>query len=243
MKLLMIRHGDPDYEKDSLTEKGWKEARYLSERISGMDIKAFYVSPLGRARDTASFTLEKMGRQATECEWLREFACRIQRPDRPGRKSVVWDWLPQDWTVEDRFYDRNQWTEPELFLHAKVKEEYQWVIENFDKLLARHGYERQGNFYRVNEANEDTLVFFCHFGLTCVLASHLMGVSPMVLWQSTIEAPTGITTFVTEERRKGIASFRMTTFGDTAHLYVQGEAPAVSGRFCELYDNKEERHD
>ena len=26
MKLLFIRHGDPDYEIDSLTEKGWKEA-------------------------------------------------------------------------------------------------------------------------------------------------------------------------------------------------------------------------
>ena len=29
MKLLFIRHGDPDYEKDSLTEKGWHEAELL----------------------------------------------------------------------------------------------------------------------------------------------------------------------------------------------------------------------
>ena len=26
MKLLIIRHGAPDYEHDSLTEKGWNEA-------------------------------------------------------------------------------------------------------------------------------------------------------------------------------------------------------------------------
>ena len=32
MKLLFIRHGDPDYTIDSLTEKGWKEAEFLSER-------------------------------------------------------------------------------------------------------------------------------------------------------------------------------------------------------------------
>ena len=25
MKLLIVRHGDPDYDIDSLTEKGWKE--------------------------------------------------------------------------------------------------------------------------------------------------------------------------------------------------------------------------
>ena len=68
MKLLIIRHGDPDYTIDSLTEKGWKEAEYLSERLEKLNVKEFYVSSMGRAKDTASFTLKKMGRTATECE-------------------------------------------------------------------------------------------------------------------------------------------------------------------------------
>ena len=34
MKILIVRHGDPDYSIDSLTEKGWSEAEYLSERLS-----------------------------------------------------------------------------------------------------------------------------------------------------------------------------------------------------------------
>lgn len=49
MKILLIRHGDPDYTIDSLTKKGWKEAEYLSERLEKLDVKEFYVSPLGRA--------------------------------------------------------------------------------------------------------------------------------------------------------------------------------------------------
>ena len=60
MKLVIVRHGDPDYSIDSLTEKGWKEAEYLSERLSKLEVKDFYVSPLGRAKDTASFTLKKI---------------------------------------------------------------------------------------------------------------------------------------------------------------------------------------
>ena len=47
MKLLFIRHGDPDYTIDSLTEKGWKEAEFLSEKIAALDVRDFYVSPLG----------------------------------------------------------------------------------------------------------------------------------------------------------------------------------------------------
>ena len=29
MKLLLVRHAEPDYEHDSLTEKGWREAGFL----------------------------------------------------------------------------------------------------------------------------------------------------------------------------------------------------------------------
>ena len=49
MKLLIVRHGDPDYSIDSLTEKGWREAELLSEKLSKLDIKDFYVSTMGRA--------------------------------------------------------------------------------------------------------------------------------------------------------------------------------------------------
>ena len=104
MKLLIVRHGDPDYDIDSLTEKGWKEVEYLSQKLSKLDVKAFYVSPLGRAKDTAAPTLKKMGRTATECEWLKEFPCQIWRPDVKDKKIIAWDWLPQDWTAEPRFY-------------------------------------------------------------------------------------------------------------------------------------------
>ena len=65
MKLLIVRHGDPDYSIDSLTETGWIEAELLSDRLCKLDVKAFYCSPKGRARDTAKATLEKLGRQAS----------------------------------------------------------------------------------------------------------------------------------------------------------------------------------
>lgn len=84
MKLLIVRHGDPDYTIDSLTPKGWKEVDYLSEKLAKLDVKAFYVSPLGRARDTASLTLKKMNRTATEEPWLREFG-HGSTAGRPGK--------------------------------------------------------------------------------------------------------------------------------------------------------------
>lgn len=243
MKIIIIRHGDPDYTIDSLTEKGWKEAEYLSERISKMNVKEFYVSPLGRAKDTASFTLKKMNREAVECEWLREFAPKIHRPDRDSLSPVCWDWLPQDWTMEEKYYQYDNWYDTDIMKGGKVKEEYEWVTENFDRLLKDHGYAREGHYYRVERANDDTLVFFCHFGLGCILIGHLLSISPMTLLHGLCAAPTSVATIVTEERRKGIASFRMSAYGDISHLYVHDEEPAFAARFCEMYDNMEERHD
>lgn len=242
MKLLIIRHADPDYSIDSLTPTGWKEAELLSNRLTKLDIKAFYTSPLGRAKDTASCTLKRLDREATECDWLEEFSPLVQRPDTDRRKCA-WDWLPTDWTVVPEFFDKDHWYDNEIMEEAHVKERYKYVTEQFDKLLASHGYERKDNYYHAVHANNDTIVLFCHFGLECVLLSHLLNVSPMILWHGMCAAPSSVTTVITEERREGAAYFRMNAFADTSHLYAGDRNPSFAARFCETYANTNERHD
>ncbi len=242
MRILIVRHGDPDYAADSLTQTGWREAELLSRRLEKLEIAAFYVSPLGRARDTASETLRRMDREAETLDWLQEFPVWMYDPDI-GRNRVLWDWLPERWTAEEAYYDRTAWCRTPVMEQVNAEAEYRTVCEGLDRLLARHGYVRQGNLYRAQRPNRDTIVLFCHFGLECVLLSHLLGVSPMVLWHGTCAAPTSVTSVITEERRPGIASFRMNGFGDVSHLTAAQQEPSFSARFCETYDCAEERHD
>ena len=54
MKLLFVRHADPDYANDSLTPAGRLEAQALADRLIHEDITEFFVSPLGRAKETAA---------------------------------------------------------------------------------------------------------------------------------------------------------------------------------------------
>lgn len=241
MRLLIVRHGDPDYSIDSLTPTGWKEAALLADRISKLDVKAFYVSPMGRAKDTASLTLKKMGRTAKELPWLREFS-PAGDPNRKGNKPM-WDWLPQDWTAQPQLYHPDTWYLQEHYAAVKAEAEYKWVAEGLDALLAKHGYVRDGKLYRAEKPNEDTVVLFCHFGVACILLGHLLGISPAVMWHSFCAAPSSVTTLNTEERREGIAYFRMSSFGDISHLYAAGQEPAFAARFCEMYTNAHQRHD
>lgn len=242
MKLLIIRHGDPDYSVDSLTKKGWREAELLSDRLTGMGICAFYVSPLGRARDTAAATLKKTGQTAETLPWLREFDAPVV-DKATGKKHLPWDWPPAFWTRQPEFYDKDRWHATPMMWAGHVGEEAEHVYAGLDGLIEKHGYRREGQIYRAVRPNTDTVALFCHFGVECVLLGHLLGISPMVLWHGCCAAPTSVTTLVTEERRKGVAFFRMNAFGDTSHLFAAKETPAFAGRFCETYDNMDERHD
>lgn len=242
MKLLIIRHGDPDYAIDSLTEKGWREAELLARRLTAADIDAFYVSPLGRARDTASLTLKALHREAEVLPWLREFEAPITDPET-GRRRVPWDWIPAAWTKTDAFYDKDAWAGVPVMREGGADKEARRVADGLDRLLRAHGYERDGRLYRAVRPNKDTVALFCHFGVECVMLAHLLGASPMVLWHGLCAAPSSVTTLTTEERRQGAACFRMNAFGDTGHLYAAGEEPSFAARFCETYDDADRRHD
>ncbi len=242
MKLYIIRHGDPDYKLDTLTERGWREAELLAERMAKTEVAAFYVSPLGRARDTASLTLRRLGAEGETLDWLREFAPVRYDPDK-GRESVVWDWLPARWTAEKAYYDREAWQHTPDMEAAGVPRENAWVCAGLDGLLARRGYRREGEIYRAERPNREAVALFCHFGVECVMLGHLLGISPMPLWHGTCALTTSVTTLVTEERRPGIASFRMCSFGDVSHLTAAGVEPSFSARFCETWDCAGERHD
>ena len=242
MKIIIIRHGDPDYSIDSLTEKGWREAALLAERIAQMKVDDYYCSPLGRARDTASLTLKKCGRQAQIFDWLREFSLPTKDPATGLPRNVAWDAMPDYWTKLDGFFDREKWLDTGYVGESEGRKYAYEVWDGLDAVLADHGYVRDGSMYRTACGNRDVLVFFCHFGVEAVMLSHLLNVSPMVLWHGMIALPTSVTTLISEEREEGAVYFRCCGFGDVSHLYAGGEEPAFSGRFCEIFAAENERH-
>lgn len=233
MKLVFIRHGDPDYVNDTLTEKGRREAELLSDRVVKMDIKDIYCSPLGRARDTAEFSLKKLGKDAVICDWLQEFFYPVIDPDT-GNGRIAWDFMPSYWTNQEILYDKNAWYNADVMKTGEIKAEYEKVKNGIDAILASHGYVRNGAVYDAKNSNTDTLVFFCHLGVQFVILSHLLGISAPVLWQNFFVAPTSVTLLETEEREKGTAIFRCRTVGDTSHLYVADEPISRSGFFEEV---------
>jgi len=294
MRLLFIRHGDPDYENDALTDVGKAEADALAKHILDWDINEVYLSPLGRARATAIPSIKVMGdagrvltngsissgiggtfgpeqdppdsgretfadmivRERT-LDWLREFDAMVDVPAMPKwlkaypnsvlpdgsyRKRIVWDMVPAYLNEHPEYFETHGWRDTELAHDTDIVEKYDKVCTEIDRLLAGYGYVRDGLEYRVDAEYDKTIAFFCHFGVTCVILSHFMNVSPFGLWHGMCLAPSSVTEVFSEERQQGCALFRTWKAGDVTHLTLEGLKPSFAARFCEVYSNTTQRH-
>lgn len=235
MKILIIRHGDPDYSIDSLTERGKREAELLGKRMDGLHIDDAYVSPLGRAKLTAEIALRNKGITPAECPWLREFSCTVK--DAQNGVNRIWDLMPSYYTKSKELFDSSDWQKHPLFTDSLIAEEYGKVGDGINEILLRHGYRKNGMLYDAISPSYDTVALFCHFGVECVILSHLLNVSPYIFFQGFCALPSSVTTLVTEERENGKAVFRCLSFGDLSHLYADNTEPSFAARFAEIYGN------
>lgn len=261
MRLIFIRHGDPDYEHDDLTEKGKREVELLTKRVCKLkNITAIYTSPLGRAKATAKPSLDALCREATVFEWLKEFPTR--HLDANGNKTRTWDILPEVLCEHQELFSKDDWCKND-YMGPDIPVKYKEVCDGIDKLLEEYGYQRnKAGFYNVKNPvpnrnwdrpienyhltsvkedypEEPTLVFFCHLGVICTIIGHLTGISPVQLWHGFFIAPTSLTILNSEERSSGNAWFRVERMGDTNHLTNGGEPISSSGYFASvLYEDK-----
>ncbi|MEE0954874.1 MAG: histidine phosphatase family protein [Eubacterium sp.] len=258
MRIILIRHGDPDYVHDSLTEEGVKEAKALAATAEILKPGTCFVSPLGRAQKTASYTLKKLGITAEVKDWLQEFPAHVRIAENPEellraypdtefidgvpKPHIVWDMVPSYRMAHPELMDLHGWKKSPLMKYSDAVELYDQVTAAFNGLLREHGCYFNGTNWIVEKETEETLTFFCHFGLACVLMSWLFQVSPFLLWHSIVLQPSSVSEIRTEEREKGIAHFRAARIGDISHLVMAGLEPSFAGRFCETYSNFDQRH-
>lgn len=258
MRIIFVRHGDPDYENDSLTPKGWQEAKLLAERISKWKVTDFYCSPLGRAQATASCTLQKMNRSAKTLDWTQEFTYPIDDPVT-GRHGIPWDLVPSFWSSDPKMFDQEAWVHSDIMKqNPDIAKNYTGVCEKLDDFLAGYGYQRENHYYKTIgkkevflkksikpggnsdsaaacDDDEPVVVIFCHLGAICIMLSHILNI-PFPLLVHGFFLPTTSLTVLSAERRWGTdAYFRVQAMGDTSHLLMGKEPVSSAGSFIRAF--------
>ena len=150
MRLLFIRHGDPDYVHDSLTEKGQKEVEYLADRLEKIQADAYFLSPLGRAQRTGEATLRRIGKTGKTLDWLQEFTEPCFLPET-GEKHLIWDFMPSFMDRYPQLYSERDWLKVPFIQQSGVPAAYRRVCEGIDDLLTDYGYARKRTIMRLKK--------------------------------------------------------------------------------------------
>jgi len=217
MKLLFMRHGDPDYANDSLTPRGHVQAALLAEALASRPIDEIYVSPRGRAQMTARYTLDRRGETAITLDWLAELRGGY------GEGRVAWDLHPVDLLREFGMPERLAW--PGQVPYGQLWDQ---VLSPFydawDGFLAQRGYTREGPLYRVQTPCEATLAFFCHAGVTLSLLAPLLHLAPPLVYSHFGCDPSSVTVLESEEKG-GYGTFRLVVLNDMSHAEHLRKSP------------------
>ena len=183
MKIILIRHGDPNYEKDCLTELGHKQVKVAAQRLLKEGIDEVYCSPLGRARQTAQAFLDASGiDHMTILDFMQEI--------RFGVEGALYDnrwnpWLGAAALVkEGKDLQSDDWREYPVFKDNFATIDADKIAVEADKWLATLGYVREGQYYRCIGAGDDVesgtparekaIAIFCHGGSSSAFMARVL---------------------------------------------------------------------
>lgn len=207
MLLYIIRHGDPDYEHNTVTEYGHKEAKALSEWFDNVKFDRVYTSPLGRAKDTAAYTCERQGITPVVLPWTEE-SMDYMRP------------YAHDAACTYRFSTAEGVTDFNDFHDEDRSSALQALADNADAFLAELGYHREGTHYRIDTDKEETVAVFCHGGFGTALTAYLLGMPTALGFVSMFMSSSSYNVLTLPRHESGYTRPRLLRFGDTSHLAV-----------------------
>ena len=217
MILYYVRHGDPIYDPDSLTELGHKQAAALAKRFSLYGLDEVYSSPSRRAMQTAQPTCEALGLKMKICDWADEAkaAADVGIVDENGK----WNWSFCDKDMAEKFNDPAvralgcDWYKHEYFKGLPFEKGIQRIDAAVDGFLLSLGYEhdRKNQCYKKVGKSPDKVALFAHAGAGTMIMSSILDIPYPHFASRTSLGHTGVSVF----------GFGTGAWGDEGKIYPQ----------------------
>ena len=231
MLLYIVRHGDPVYVTDSLTERGKRQAEAVGKRIYDSRIDRIFSSPMGRALETAEPACRLLGLECNIEEWTHEIGDERLTPFPDGKLKSITN-VQNTYYLENGNVDLN-YNEAFTFAginESDIKSAVDFIERHGNDFLERLGYKKENGVYKILRNNEEKVALFCHSAFARAWLSVLLHIPFHIMWSSFSYTHTGVTVLEFKNNPNGITAPRCLCFSDMSHLYAQNEDM--------IYDNK-----
>jgi len=223
MLLYIIRHGDPDYTTDTLTQPGWLQAEAVGKRLLNAGIHRIYSSPMGRARQTAEPACRLLGLPCEIEAWAHEIEDERLTPFPDGKlKSVT--------LVQNTYYRENgslylpyeRAHEAPGFNTSGMQSAVERIEQHGREFLERLGYKEENGNYRILWENNEKVALFCHSALARAWLSTLLHIPVHLMWAGFKYTHTGVTILEFKNNANGVTAPTCRCYSDMSHLYAHG---------------------
>ena len=217
MRIIFVRHGHPNYEKDCLTDLGHRHAEAAALRLKDEGVQEIFSSTCGRAMETAQHLGELLHLPVTGLDFMREISWGPV-DDRPlAEGGHPWSLVDQMIAAGESLLEKD-WASREPFQRNKAVQCAQKVAGGLDDWLAALGYTREGLYYRAGQVKNHTIAAFGHGGETAALLCHLFNLP--FPFTCAVMGPdyTGITIVDFPERPGELVTPRFEVMNDARHI-------------------------
>jgi len=228
MLLFLIRHGDPIYAPDQLTELGKRQAEAVGRRLSRYGIDKIFSSTSTRAYQTALPTAEICKKDITQLDWCHEeraWADLTVMTEKGYRTWVGYDprYARLFATKEIRAYGDKWYEHPALKEFTTFKPGIERIDREVDNFLAELGYEhdREKGIYNIKNHTHDRVALFAHEGFG---RAFLGSVLDMPYPEATLRfAMThSAVSVIGFDDEGGYSIARLLTLSNDSHIYAEG---------------------
>ena len=223
MLLYIIRHGDPDYTTDSLTEKGILQAEAVGKRLAKVGINKVFSSPMGRARQTAEPLCRMLGLSYTVEEWTHEIGQEMFATHPNGSRTSMGG-IPSYCFREKGGIDLpfEQEMDAPILNETQMDTVFPYLEENGRDFLERLGYKEENGVYRILRPNDDRVALFCHAGFARAWISRLLHIPAQIMWAGFNYCHTGVTILDFKNYPGDFTAPRMMCYSDMSHYHTEG---------------------
>lgn len=217
MRLIYVRHGHPNYEKDCLTPLGHQHAAAAAQRLKDEGIQKIFSSSCGRAYETAGYTARELGISVEAFDFMREIGWGTLEGDMLYHDGHPWD-NADKMVLENVPLCDPDLLEKEPFCRNDVKNYVARMAQEADQWLLSLGYQREGHYYRCLSQPFHTVAAFGHGGASAALFSHLFNLPFLFLCQAMGLDYTGITVVDFPNKPGELVAPRFEVFNDARHI-------------------------
>jgi probable phosphoglycerate mutase len=223
MYLYIVRHGEPDYTTDTLTERGRLQAEAVARRLAAARIDRVFSSPLGRARETAEPLCRLLGLPCGIEEWTREIDAETYASypyETPTSVSLVQNTYYREGGEIDLGYDRV--FEGRVFGSSGMQSALERITADGNAFLERLGYRAEDGIYRILQPSDERVALFCHGAMGRVLIASLLHIPLHLMWAGFRYTHTGVTVLEFKNNPSGTTAPACLCYSDMSHLWAYG---------------------